>query len=239
MFLLDGSFFEIRQTEEKGRGVFALKDIQPGVVIGDYLGKIITYEEDNVTDGLYSMEYGKGLLILADKNSIGIHYMNHSCMPNCCIYPYKDRGIFVTLRKIFVGEELCVSYLIDPDDPEDYPCYCKTSMCNGSMKTTQKKSNEMNQFIQTQMKKYNKKLPAKQGDELLPLTSYPANISDVELYDLYGNIEASTYPYSASKDLTVAEVRKIIRDSGTCILDVEHNNIIIGVCDGTMVKKMV
>jgi SET domain-containing protein len=179
MFLLDESFYEFRQTDQKGRGVFCRKAVSAGVIIGDYTGTIVSYEEDDDSKGLYSMEYDDDLLILAQKDSLGIHLINHSCMPNCAIYPYADRGLFVTLRHIEVGEEFTVSYMIVPEWIETvYPCYCGTPLCRGYMTTTKHQSKAIDELSDLELHKYFPKVPLKKGDILGPLPTYPKLIED-------------------------------------------------------------
>jgi len=236
MFLLDQSFYEFRQTDQKGRGVFCRKAVSAGVIIGDYTGTIVSYDEDDDTNGLYSMEYDDDLLILAQKDSLGIHLINHSCMPNCAIYPYADRGIFVTLRHIEVGEEFTVSYMIDPDWTETvYPCYCGTPHCRGYMTTTKRQSKAIDELSDLELRKHYPKVPLKKGDILNPLLIYPDRIEDNEIFDIYGNAQIPPHIYTGKQDLKVSEVRKIIRDSGACIIDIHHHSRIIGVRDGKVV----
>ena len=40
MFLIPNSWYAIKTIKKKGRGVFATRTIDPGTVIGDYLGTI-------------------------------------------------------------------------------------------------------------------------------------------------------------------------------------------------------
>ena len=159
-------------------------------MIGDYLGKIISYDEDDDSSDLYSMEYGSDLLVLADKNTVGIHLINHSCVPNCGMYPYRDRMLYVSLRKIFAGEEITASYMIEPHkDNPPYICLCGSPFCTGTWETTHKKSQIFDIQVQAEIKKYFKKRPGKKGETLELLHSYPKRFADNTLYDLYGNPE--------------------------------------------------
>ena len=46
MFLLNTDYWEVKESEKKGRGVFVKKDITAGTVIGDYLGKIVSDDDE-------------------------------------------------------------------------------------------------------------------------------------------------------------------------------------------------
>ena len=119
---------KIKKTSQKGRGVFAKKDIAPGTVIGDYLGKIILNREiDEKTQGLYDMRINDFFSILPDPKKEGVHLTNHSCEPNLGMYEIGIHTIFFALRKIFKGEELLVSYYLGP--PEKKTCNPCTHEC--------------------------------------------------------------------------------------------------------------
>jgi len=145
MFLLDKSYYEIRDTKEKGKGVFAKKDIEAGTVIGDYLGKLIKFEDEESYEdkyGLYSMYYNEKATIFADQKSIGIHLINHSCSANCGMFPYGLRCLYFSIRKIFKGEELTVHYGISAPKSrleKNYPCSCKSINCIGTMHVSNNK----------------------------------------------------------------------------------------------------
>lgn len=139
MFLIDQELYEIKTTDKKGRGVFAKKTIAPGIVIGDYLGTLIDpnrieEESDEYHDGLYYALTTNVQAVLPDKDSGGIHLINHSCEPNISFLPYKGHILYVSLRKILPGEELTVNYLIDPEHGERnyYICHCEAPTCKGT-----------------------------------------------------------------------------------------------------------
>jgi hypothetical protein len=239
---LASSAWKIIHTPHKGRAIVATQDIPPGTMIGDYTGNLISYEEDNESEGLYSLEYGKDLLIFAQKKDIGLHLLNHSCVPNCGMYPYRDHMLFVSLRKIFAGEELTVSYMIEPESGEsDGPraCYCGSEYCTGTWFTTIKKAHALDALVQKEVKKYFKKRPGKKGDVIGALSSYPKRFVDNTLYDLYGNPDVSPILYKGKKALTATIARAMIRKTGAYILDTKAKKLITGVRDGELVTKKV
>ena len=71
MFLIPDNYWEVRDTKEKGEGVFAKKNISPGVVIGDYIGTVVKTAEENVREediGLYLMYYNNQASIYPHPN---------------------------------------------------------------------------------------------------------------------------------------------------------------------------
>ena len=139
MFLISKSFWEVRQTREKGKGIFAKKEIKMGTVIGDYLGKVIKTEEYDLREdekGLYLMYLTDEASIYPDLTKPGLHLLNHSCEPNCFIKTYKGHTLFFALRDIEVGEELTISYQLAPNkycNPCPHVCRCGSKSCTGSM----------------------------------------------------------------------------------------------------------
>ena len=108
MFLIPEDHWEVRCTKEKGKGIFAKKEIKAGTIIGDYLGKIIKtaeYDLDKDKKGLFLMYFTDRASIYPDLKKPGIHLLNHSCSPNCWIYTFKGHTLFFALRKIEPGEE--------------------------------------------------------------------------------------------------------------------------------------
>ncbi len=221
MFLLDESFWRITKTPNRGRGVFAAREIYPGAVIGDYTGKVIHHTEDDPTYGLYSLQYSDELLIIPfDHTQSGVHLINHACMPNCALYPYKDRMIVVTLRKIFPGEELVYEYLLEPPDDEDdeYPCYCGTPLCRGTMHVSLEVTKRFNDFVQEQQGDFYLNPPGKAGETIEALDHYPQQVPDHPVYDLLGNLQQPPLVMDGDTLPDVATLRATIRESGLCLV---------------------
>jgi hypothetical protein len=239
MIILDPSAWRVTQTPKKGRGVIATKTISPGVVIGDYLGRIISIDDDTDEDGLYGMCWSDAYCILPERKKEGIHLLNHSCMPNCGLYPYHGHMLFVTLRKIFVGEELTVSYMVEPgkDTGGWYTCYCHTSLCTGTMMTTKAHAKAFwDDFVRPKQGKYKDIPSVPMGDMLSPLQSYPKKVADNPVYDLFGNPNIPPYRYIEMTKLSVSLIRTLIRTTGLCIEDVERHTLIQGIQEGRIVS---
>ncbi len=188
MFLLKDSYWEIKKTKEKGRGVFAKKGILAGSVIGDYLGKVIKtaeYDLENDKKGLYLMYYSDTVSIYPHLNKPGPHLLNHSCMPNCWISLYRGHTLFFALRNIVPGEELTISYLLDPDvgtcRPCTHSCRCESKNCSGTMHLPKEKYEKWQTF-QNEERKKTKRARVVFGKDLSPLPSYPKTIPCSPIY---------------------------------------------------------
>ncbi len=194
MFLLPKSSYTVRATPKKGKAVFASNDISAGTIIGDYLGTLRRPEEENEKrDGLYTIALNEVTDAIGDPNVSGIHLINHSCAPNCGMYPYKGHTLYIAVRKIFKGEELTVDYLIDPPEGEDGPCthtcHCDTEFCRGTMHSSFHVTSEWEDYFAKMQKGYYTKPLGTYGTKLELLDQYPENVSDVELWTLIAHKE--------------------------------------------------
>jgi hypothetical protein len=106
---------DVRETSERGRGVFALGDIEPGALIEECPVIVIAEAEvvaiKNTVLGDYYFTWGG----TGDEAAIALGYaslFNHAAEPNA-MYVKKTttRTIaFHALRQIRAGEEITVSY---------------------------------------------------------------------------------------------------------------------------------
>lgn len=190
MFLLTDDYWQIRNTKEKGNGIFAKKKIKAGSVIGDYIGKVINitqYDLDKDKRGLYLMYLTDRASVYPDLAKPGIHLLNHSCSPNCWIYTYHSHTLIFALRNIEPEEELTISYLLSPRDetckPCTHTCKCGSKYCSGTMHLTKDKYEKWQKF---QNKQKAKTKPAKFvfGRNLLKLASYPKAIPNNPIYEI-------------------------------------------------------
>ncbi len=140
MFYIAKSYYQIKKTRNKGRGVFAKKEIKAKKIIGEYTGELVEiekYDLDKDKDGLYLMFLDDKYAIYPDLTKVDIHLINHSCKPNCWIINNSGKVYFFALRDIKVGEELTISYLLPPKhetcNPCNHDCYCGSEKCTGTM----------------------------------------------------------------------------------------------------------
>lgn len=96
---------EVRQTKEKGRGVFALEDIVHGRKILVFQGHLLKTAE--MTDDLLAMQIDSDLWLCSD-GSLLDDCVNHSCDPNSG-FLHGDPSLYA-LRDIAAGEEICWDY---------------------------------------------------------------------------------------------------------------------------------
>lgn len=181
MFLIPDAYWQVRETRNKGRGIFAKKDIKSGMIVGDYIGKILHPQDAIVDEGnFYLMYYHDRAVIFPDLEKPGVHFLNHSCKPNCFLYIYKGHTLAFALRQILKGEELTIPYLLPPIDkfcdPCLHVCHCGNFKCTKTMHLSEEKYKNW--------RKLNKKWAEKTkrerisfGKELPLLSLYPKSIS--------------------------------------------------------------
>ncbi|KAK8040395.1 hypothetical protein PG991_000183 [Apiospora marii] len=117
---------EVVKTSDRGYGIRANRCFEPGQIIMEYTGEIITEEEcdrrmnekykDN--ECYYLMSFDQNMIIDATTGSIA-RFVNHSCSPNCHMIKWIVSGqprmaLFAGDRPIMTGEELTYDYNFDP-----------------------------------------------------------------------------------------------------------------------------
>lgn len=246
MFLIPNDTWEIKNSEKKGKGIFAKKDIEAGVIIGDYLGKAIRIQDEETYDSgknFYSMYYSDTTLIIPTPDKIkkpGIHLLNHSCTPNCWMYTLKGHTLFFSLRKIFSGEELTVSYLLSPLDEECKPCThlceCNGVICFQTMHLSEKRYKDWDKFHEMEEKK-TKPEEVEFGEELKKLSSYPKNIEDNPIYPLFGTKISGVQKLTNQVMPPIADLRKIIRENGKAVEFEELHVRVLGILENLIISE--
>jgi len=125
--------------DNKGRGLYATKDIKEGTKIIDYKGKIITNKQVDESDKydnkkpiyLFTLNKRQTLDGAYPWNKAGL--INHSCNPNSQ-YDGKGLKIWITaIKDIKKGEEFTCDYGFgfDKQDYKQFICRCGSKNCCG------------------------------------------------------------------------------------------------------------
>jgi hypothetical protein len=147
---LQNAYVEIRDTPDKGRGLFALVDLPRLAVIASYRGSLFTEDERPSEYRNYGVsvgppdERGRRLVLQSTADDIlmpGAHIANHSHESNAmfCEYLGADgivQWVAVSIGRIKAGEEITVDYGLSgsADDPDKKrPCFCGASGCPGTI----------------------------------------------------------------------------------------------------------
>lgn len=118
--------YELRTTEDKGEGVYATREFQPGetVLVGFILSEVSGNHSHATQVGRNRFVQHGGL------NS----KLNHSCDPNCgVVLNSEGANDFVAMRRIEKGEELVFDYAMRNYVIEHFPkvCMCGAECCRG------------------------------------------------------------------------------------------------------------
>lgn len=120
---LSTSSLLVVETEERGRGVVANRDFQPGELIEPCPVLIIPAAEWPAMEKSILYHYGYAFGADGEDMAIALGYgslYNHSYTPNAMYQRRLEQGIidFVAIRHIHRGEEITVNYNGDPDDQD-------------------------------------------------------------------------------------------------------------------------
>lgn len=246
MFLISRDTYQIKTTKTKGRGVFALKHIPAGTVIGDYIGRIM--DDKNIDEieraddrGCYSFEYviNNASIYPLDIKASGVHLINHSCAANCSVFDYKGHNLFFALRLIFPGEELTLDYEFDPKLGGDVsPCLCGGQFCRGTMYARVEKfglKKKKNRNLKKREVNYE---VCKVGEVLEPLKKYPEEIKDnPDKYNIYANLDVLPLVLKDKKLPSMKVLRERIRLTGRRLKFLELNLTVLAIIDEYLAVK--
>lgn len=126
---------EARETTDRGRGIFALRDFAPGRIVCTFRGKRIESTPDPL-EAAYAVDLGGGYSLMPDVGSVGGHLANHSCSPNTALRPVHSlaRKAFglIAREPIRRNDEVTMYYgWYRSSDP--CPCRCGEACCAGSL----------------------------------------------------------------------------------------------------------
>ena len=147
---------QVKKSGVHGKGVFAARDIAKGETLIEYVGEIISAQEaedrhpHDPTDPnhtfYFQVEEDKVIDALHGGNSA--RWINHCCTPNCKPEVVEGRVFIKAKKDIPAGTELNYDYGLIIDEPitkklmAQYPCWCGSAKCRGTLLAVQKKSNK-------------------------------------------------------------------------------------------------
>lgn len=127
---------EVRDNTLAGRGVVAIADIGKDEIVAIKAGNIITRDELKQA----TLDAGDMALQIEDEFYLAPQtaeevedmsvFINHSCDPNI---GFRGQVVYVALRNIKAGEELCHDYSMERSDDYELDCLCGSSLCRGKI----------------------------------------------------------------------------------------------------------
>jgi hypothetical protein len=127
---------EVSDATLAGRGVIAIADIQKDEIVAIKAGNIITRAEiEQATDmaGDMALQIDDDFYLAprkADEVEEMSVFINHSCDPNV---GFRGQVVYVALRDISAGEELCHDYAMERSDDYMLDCHCGSPLCRGKV----------------------------------------------------------------------------------------------------------
>jgi len=108
-----------------GLGLFAGEAIPKGKCVIEYVGRIISKEEEYSSKSKYLFEVNKNKTIDGKPSVNKAGYINHSCKPNCEPEIRGGRIFIFSTKPITKGEELSYDYGKDYCVDHCIPCRCE------------------------------------------------------------------------------------------------------------------
>lgn len=122
--------FTLRVGRAKaGFGLYAEEPIPKGACIIEYVGRVVSKEEEYTSKSKYLFEVNSRLTIDGKPKWNKAGYINHSCRPNC-EPEIRNRRIFIMAKRaIKEGEELTYDYGKEYFDDHIKPFGCRCEKC--------------------------------------------------------------------------------------------------------------
>ena len=127
---------EVRDNTLAGRGVVAIEPIANGEIVAVKSGHIVNRDEvERITEeiGDFSLQIHDDFYLTPtthDEIEDTTIFINHSCDANV---GFQGSIIYVAMRDIAVGEELCHDYAMERTDAYTLECRCGAVDCRGSV----------------------------------------------------------------------------------------------------------
>lgn len=127
--------FKLKVGKSKtGLGLYAMEPIPKGKKIIEYVGKVLTDEPDDATDGLYIFNINKKMDIDGKPRFNTARYINHSCRPNAESAIHKGHVWIESKRNIRLGEEITYDYGREYFKEYISPKGCRCPKCSENKK---------------------------------------------------------------------------------------------------------
>jgi len=119
-----------------GRGVVAIADIARDEIVAIKAGHIVTRDEIaevTAAAGDLALQIDDDFYLAPrcpeDVEDMSV-FINHSCDPNV---GFRGQVVYVAMRDIATGEELCHDYAMERSDEYSLHCHCGSALCRGKV----------------------------------------------------------------------------------------------------------
>ncbi len=120
-----GAFDLVVRRSSAGLGLFTESAIPKGACIIEYVGRVISKEEEDTSKSKYLFQVNKSKTLDGKPKWNKAGYINHSCRPNAESEIHKARVFILATRNIKPGEELTYDYGKEYFDEHIKPFGCR------------------------------------------------------------------------------------------------------------------
>ncbi len=122
------------KKSKAGLGLFAGEDIPKNTCIIEYVGRVISPEEEYTNNSKYLFEVHSRLTLDGRDRKNTARYINHSCRPNAEVNIHKNRVFIHAYKNIKAGEEISYDYGKSYFDTHIKPYGCRCPKCKEKIK---------------------------------------------------------------------------------------------------------
>ncbi|MCP3688321.1 MAG: SET domain-containing protein [Gammaproteobacteria bacterium] len=125
---------EVRADTLAGRGVVAVNSIARDEIVAIKAGHVMKRDEVervSAAVGDFALQIDDEFYLsprYADEVDDMTVFINHSCDPNV---GFRGQVVYVAMRDIRAGEELCHDYSMERSDDYQLDCHCGSALCRG------------------------------------------------------------------------------------------------------------
>ncbi|MBP6869052.1 MAG: SET domain-containing protein-lysine N-methyltransferase [Candidatus Pacebacteria bacterium] len=112
-----------------GLGLFAGEPIKKGTFIIEYVGRVISKEEEETSRSKYLFEVSSKKTIDGSDRSNTARYINHACKPNAEAEIKSGRVMISAIKNIASGDEITYDYGKEYVNEHIKPHGCKCASC--------------------------------------------------------------------------------------------------------------
>jgi hypothetical protein len=142
-----GRRIQVRKSGIHGKGVFALQPLQPGDMVIEYKGEIITWAEAQARhphdpsdpNHTFYFHIDDERVIDGKVHGNAARWINHACDPNCEADEVDGRIFIKAIKPVQPGDELFYDYGLIIDErytaklKKEFACHCGSGKCRGTL----------------------------------------------------------------------------------------------------------
>ena len=158
---------EVKDAGKKGKGLFALKNLQKGEEILYFTGKVVEVEDESkypehIRDHWHPIDEKEDKKVYVLPESPWM-YMNHSCEPNAGV---KNDRHLVAIKDIKKGDEINIDYSTLFLDGWEMACKCGSKNCRKMISTFDKLSPKDQERLKDYVSSYVRKKYVKDSKKI-------------------------------------------------------------------------